>query len=76
MQVFFDESGAHAVSAGARQSGQATFEYICVLSLCVLVLAIPGPDGNIPIVQLANALKGFYNAYAYALSFSSTITPL
>lgn len=59
-----------------RQSGQATFEYLCVVSFCVIVLMVPDSNGNILIVQLANAFKGFYNAFAFAISFSSTITPL
>jgi len=59
-----------------RQSGQATFEYLCVVSCCVIILVVPDSNGNILIVQLANALKGFYNAFAFAISFSSTITPL
>jgi hypothetical protein len=60
----------------ARQRGQATFEYFCVISSCVIILILPLDDGESPIVRLANALKGFYNAFAFALSFSSTITPL
>ncbi len=72
--VFCKKLGG-SVSGPRQQSGQASFEYICVVSLCVIVLVTPGTDGTIPIVQLANALKGFYNAYAFAISFSSTITP-
>jgi len=60
----------------ARQSGQATVEYLCVVSCCVIILVVPDSNGNILIVQLANAFKGFYNAFAFAISFSSTITPL
>ena len=59
-----------------RQRGQATFEYSVVIFYCVMILCIKDDAGDIPIVQLANALKGFYNAFAFALSFSSTITPL
>lgn len=59
-----------------RQHGQSSVEYACVIAFCVLLLVMPGADGSVPIVDLANALKGFYNAYAYALSFSSTIAPL
>ena len=59
-----------------RQRGQATFEYVVVIASCVIILIVPGSNGDIAIVQLANALKGFYNAFAFALSFSSTITPL
>ncbi len=58
------------------QSGQATFEYLCVVSCCVIILVVPDSSGKILIVQLANAFKGFYNAFAFAISFSSTITPL
>jgi len=64
------------VNLCARQRGQATFEYVCVTAFCVIILIVPDSNGDIAIVQLANALKGFYNAFAFALSFSSTITPL
>jgi len=59
-----------------RQRGQATFEYSIVIFYCVMILILPLGDPESPIVRLANALKGFYNAFAFALSFSSTITPL
>ncbi len=59
-----------------RQRGQATFEYVVVIAFCVIILIVPDSNGDIAIVQLANALKSFYNAFAFALSFSSTITPL
>lgn len=59
-----------------RQHGQASFEYVVVVAFSVMVLVIPDANGDIAIVSLANALKGFYNAFAFALSFSSTITPL
>ena len=52
-------------------------EYIIVMFFGVMVLIVPDRDtGQIPLVQLANALKSSFNAFAYALSFSSTITPL
>ena len=59
-----------------RQSGQANVEYICVIAFCIMVLVLPNADGEIVIVKLANAMKAVYNAFAFALSFSSTITPL
>jgi hypothetical protein len=59
-----------------RQSGQSTFEYLCVVSFCVIILVVPDSSGKILIVQLANAFKGFYNAFAFAISFSSTLMPL
>ena len=59
-----------------RRSGQANVEYICIIAFCVMVLVLPDENGDIVIVQLANAMKAVYNAFAFALSFSSTITPL
>jgi hypothetical protein len=60
-----------------KQLGQAMPEYIIVMFFGVMVLIVPDKEtGQIPLVQLANALKSSFNAFAYALSFSSTITPL
>ncbi len=59
------------------QSGQATFEYVVVVSFCVIVLVVPTPpDGKIVLVELANALKSYYEAFGFAISFSTTFMPL
>ena len=58
-----------------RQSGQSSVEYITVSAFAVIVLLVPDSSGTVAVVQLANAIKTYYNAFAYAISFSSTITP-
>lgn len=69
-------SRATVLQKNKFQRGQSTFEYLSVTSCCIMVLLARDSNGDVLIVQLANALKGFYNAFAFALSFSSTITPL
>jgi hypothetical protein len=64
-----------AVGAG-RQFGQSSMEYTIVVFFAVLVLIVPDENGNVAIVQVANALKHFYTGFAYAVSLSTTITPL
>ena len=58
-----------------RQLGQAATEYTVVVFFAVMVLLVPDENGDVAIVKLANAMKTFYNAFAYAISFSTTITP-
>lgn len=58
-----------------RQLGQAASEYTIVVFVAAMVLILPDENGDVAIVKLANALKTFYNAFAYAISFSTTITP-
>ena len=58
-----------------RQSGQSSVEYLAVSAAVLIALLVPDGSGNVAVVQLANAIKGYYNAFAYALSFSNTITP-
>ena len=57
------------------QRGQSSIEYITVSAFAVIVLLVPDSSGNVAVVQLANAIKTYYNAFAYALSYSTTITP-
>ncbi|MBI2509598.1 MAG: hypothetical protein HYV99_06445 [Betaproteobacteria bacterium] len=59
----------------ARLLGQASMEYTVVVFFAVLVLIVPDANGNVAIVQVANAIKSFYTAFAYAMSFSTTLTP-
>lgn len=46
-----------------------------VSAFAAIVLLVPDNSGNVAVVQLANAIKTYYNAFAYALSYSTTITP-
>jgi len=57
------------------QRGQSSVEYLTVSAFAALVLLVPDDSGKVAVVQLANAIKTYYNAFAYALSFSTTITP-
>ena len=58
-----------------RQRGQGSVEYLIVSAFAALVLLVPDGNGDVLVVQLANVFKTYYNAFAYALSYSSTITP-
>jgi len=58
-----------------RQLGQAATEYTVVVFFAVMVLIVPDENGDVAIVKLANAMKTYYNAFAYAISFSTTLTP-
>jgi hypothetical protein len=60
----------------ARQFGQSSMEYTIVVFFAVLVLIVPDDNGDVAIIQLANALKHFYTGFAYAVSLSTTLTPL
>lgn len=59
----------------ARQAGQASVEYTLVLILVVLVL-IAEQDGEPgPVGLVVQALRDLFNAYSWAISFSSNLTP-
>ena len=60
----------------ARQLGQSSMEYTIVIFFAVLVLLVPDANGDVPVVQLANAFKHFYTGFAYAVSLSTTIMPM
>jgi uncharacterized membrane protein (DUF441 family) len=60
----------------ARQLGQSSMEYTVVIFFAVLVLLVPDANGDVPVVQLANAFKYFYTGFAYAVSLSTTIMPM
>lgn len=68
--------GDSLIARRARQLGQSSMEYTVVVFLAVLVLVVPDANGDVPLVQLANAFKRFYNGFAYAVSFSTNIMPL
>ena len=57
------------------QRGQSSVEYMTVSAFAVIVLLVADENGDVAVVQLANAIKTYYNAFAYALSYSNTITP-
>lgn len=57
----------------SRQLGQSSMEYTIVTFFAVLVLILPDENGDVAIIQVANALKTFYTAFAYAISLSTNI---
>lgn len=63
-------------ASAVRQCGQSSMEYTIVVFFAVLVLVVPDENGNVALIQLANAFKHFYTGFAYAVSLSTTITPL
>ncbi len=62
-----------------RYRGQASVEYTVVVMLVVLVL-ISYDDGSgvvhSAIGDVVTALKDFFGAYSWAISFSNNLTPL
>lgn len=62
-----------------RQLGQASVEYTMVVMLVVLVLISYEDDSGVvhsAVGDVAQALKDFFGAYSWAISYSSNITPL
>jgi Flp pilus assembly pilin Flp len=55
-----------------RQLGQASIEYTIVVVLVVLVLIEGGPDS--PIAEVVKALKEYFGAYSWAISFTNLLT--
>lgn len=58
-----------------HQLGQSSVEYITVSAFAVIVLLVPDDNGDMAVLQLANAIKTYYNAFAYAISYSTNLTP-
>ena len=56
----------------ARQRGQTSIEYTIVVALVVLVL-IEGGDAS-PIAEVVKALKDYFGAYSWAISFTNLLT--
>jgi uncharacterized protein (UPF0333 family) len=69
-------AGAARLPGRPRERGQSSMEYTIVVFFAVLVLIIPDENGDVAIIQVANALKTFYTAFAYAISLSTNIMPL
>lgn len=65
----------HRMASKLSQRGQSAVEYITVSAFAAMVLLVPDEDGNVVVVQLANAMKTYYNAFAFAMSYSSLFTP-
>jgi hypothetical protein len=59
--------------ARARQLGQSSMEYTVVVFFAVLVLIVPDSNGDVAVVQVANAIKHFYTGFAYAVSLSTNL---
>jgi len=56
----------------ARQRGQTSIEYTIVVALVVLVL-IEGGDTS-PVAEVVKALKDYFGAYSWAISFTNLLT--
>lgn len=62
-----------------RISGQASVEYTMVVMLVVVVLISYTDESGVvhsAIGDVVKALKDFFGAYSWAISFSNNITPL
>lgn len=58
--------------ARTRQRGQTSIEYTIVVALVVLVL-IEGGDTS-PVAEVVKALKDYFGAYSWAISFTNLLT--
>ena len=76
MRIVKSRNPGRWLPESARQLGQSSMEYTIVVFFAVLVLIVPDDNGDVAIIQLANALKHFYTGFAYAVSLSTTLTPL
>ncbi len=76
MQITRWRDPGRLMAERARQLGQSSMEYTVVIFFAVLVLLVPDANGDVPVVQLANAFKHFYTGFAYAVSLSTTIMPM
>ncbi|MGA0570778.1 hypothetical protein ACO2Q9_08670 [Variovorax sp. VNK109] len=56
----------------ARMRGQSMVEYIIVTSFSILIL-IETTSGDSVIQKLANAIKGAYQGFMYALGYSTNL---
>jgi Flp pilus assembly pilin Flp len=54
------------------QRGQSSLEYTLVVTLVILVLIEGGADS--PIAQVVKALKDYFGAYSWAISFTNLLT--
>lgn len=60
----------------SRARGQAAVEYTIILVLVMSAL-LADPDGTgSPLALTVQALKDFFSAYSWAISFSTTLTAL
>lgn len=72
MSFEFFHKGRRQAATKSSQRGQAMVEYIIVTAFAVMVLL--ANDGKV-LVDLINAFKAYYNAFAFAISFSTMLTP-
>jgi len=70
---------ARSGSERRKVRGQASVEYTMVVMLVVVVLISYTDDAGVThsaIGDVVKALKDFFGAYSWAISFSNNITPL
>jgi Flp pilus assembly pilin Flp len=69
----------HGLRGRAKALGQASVEYTVVVMLVVIVLISYEDESGVvhsAIGDVVRALKDFFGAYSWAISFSNNITPL
>lgn len=78
--IFRKNAGTRSGFRGChRISGQASIEYTIVVMLVVVVLISYTDESGVvhsAIGDVVQALKDFFGAYSWAISFSNNITPL
>jgi Flp pilus assembly pilin Flp len=62
--------------ARRRARGQASVEYTMVLILVVLVLIAEQGGEPGPVGLVVTAIKDVFNAFSYAISLTTALTPL
>ena len=70
------QTARSSTSPQARMRGQASVEYTLVLILVVLALIAEQNGEAGPIGLVVQALKDLFDAYSWAISFSTNLMPL
>jgi hypothetical protein len=79
MKISGGRNSRHDLRGRAKTLGQASVEYTIVVMLVVIVLISYEDESGVvhsAIGDVVRALKDFFGAYSWAISFSNNITPL
>lgn len=77
--AFKNRGVRHGFRGCRRILGQASIEYTIVVMLVVVILISYTDESGVvhsAIGDVVSALKDFFGAYSWAISFSNNITPL
>jgi uncharacterized protein (UPF0333 family) len=77
--TFKNRGTGHGFCGCRRILGQASIEYTIVVMLVVMILISYTDESGVvhsAIGDVVSALKDFFGAYSWAISFSNNITPL